>query len=188
MPIPVFEQQATIQAAEQIETKKEKISPWSVFFSILLTVILITMGEYAFQDSNRVFNPQYEACHVSISFNSMRFLQKTGSPQENCEMRAYASMSLLLHADISAPLLLIGIVILLLTRKKAIPAYLKAVFFSCSVFIVWMSIRVIYETESFLVKHYPLAGKYVVFMTIAIICVALIVIIQGKLRRKPAAA
>jgi hypothetical protein len=187
MPIPIFEQQTTAQLAEQLETKKEKISPWSIFFSILLTAVLITIGEFGLRDSNRVFNPYYETCYVKISFSSINLFQRVGAPQTSCDLKAYEGTSLLLHADIVAPLLLIGLAIIFIIRKKKLASYIRVIFLTCAIFVVWMSIRIIYETESFLVKHYPLAGKYVVFLTIAAVCALLIITIQNKIRQKPAA-
>jgi hypothetical protein len=183
MPIPVFEQQV-VEELKEIETKKEKVSPWSVLISILLVTILIVMGEYAFRDSNRVFNPYYDPCYRPISYNSVTFLQQIGRPDQTCDMRAYEGTQLLLQVDIGAPILLVGLLVLLLVRKKTLSSTQKVLMTAFYIFMVWMSVRVIYETEAFLVKHYPLAGKYVVFLSISVICTVLIVLIQSKLKRK----
>ncbi len=187
MPIPVFEQQSPEQAAEAMEVKKEKISPWSIFFSIVLIAILITMGEYALKDSNRVFNPYYEACYLPTSYNTLTFLQKIGTPKASCDMRAYEGTKLLLHLDLGAPLLLFSVLIYFLVRGKKISGSSRVMTFAWFVFVAWMLFRIIFEAESFLVRHHPLVGKYIVFISISLICVALIFFVQNRLRKKSAA-
>jgi hypothetical protein len=184
MPIPVFEQQLPEQAAESMEVKKEKVSPWSVLLTVVLMVILITMGEYALKDSNRVFNPYYEACYLPTSYNSLTFLKKIGTPEESCDMKTYEGTKLLLHLDLGAPLLLFSVLIYFLVRGKKISGSSRVMTFAWFVFVIWMLFRIAFETESYLVKHYPLAGKYVVFVSIAFVCIGLILFVQNKLRKK----
>jgi hypothetical protein len=187
MPIPVFEQQLPEQTAEAMEVKKEKISPWSILFTIVLMAILITMGEYALKDSNRVFNPYYEACYLPTSYNSLTFLKKVGTPEESCNMKTYEGTKLLLHLDLGAPLLLFSVLVYFLVRGKKISGSSRVMTFAWFVFVAWMLFRIIFEAESFLVRHYPLAGKYIVFVSISFICVALIFFVQSKLRKKSTA-
>jgi hypothetical protein len=184
MPIPIFEQQTPEEMIKEIEEKKEKVSPWSVFISILLIGILVTMGEFSFRDSNRVFNPDYTACHVRLSFNTVHFLQTVGTPDNSCVLRTYEGTRLLLHADIAVPLFLIAILVFVLTRRRQLHSTAKVLIYSFFAFVAWMMIRIIFEMESFLVHHYALYGKYAVFLTIALVCTALIIFVQRQLKRK----
>lgn len=186
MPIPIFDQQSSLTLLEKVEEKKEKISPWSFLFTAILIIILVTMGEFAYRDSNRVFNSRYNDCYVPVSYNSVHFMQRVGVPSSSCNLLSYEATKLLLHADISIPILLLSSLVLVFTRKRKLYSTAKVILFSIYTFTAWMTIRLIFETESFLVKHYPLYGKYVVFITIAFVCMCLIMVIQNKLKKKAA--
>ncbi|MFA6098406.1 MAG: hypothetical protein WCV50_00785 [Patescibacteria group bacterium] len=186
MPVPIFDQPVVTEVKHTKEAEiKEKISPWVIFISILLISVMITFGEYAFRDMNRVFNPNYSNCFVQSGFKLAYpyVRQQNNSPKSTCELEKYERVKLILHADIAVPIILVSLVAYLFIRKRTLASAGKAIFFSISVWVGWLSIRIVGEGEYFFVKHYPLFGKYIVFFTLATLLTVLIIYIQNKVKK-----
>jgi len=97
----------------------------------------------------------------------------------------YESNRLLLHTEILLPLVLISGIVLLMYRKKKLTSYWRVIRIAYSFFIIWLIIRLITETEYFLIEHYSLYGKYVVLFSIILLIVISIIYVQKKFLKKP---
>ncbi|MBU0597699.1 hypothetical protein KKF61_01730 [Patescibacteria group bacterium] len=186
MPIPVFEQSSKPESSKPDKSAKEKVSGMTIFLSILLVVCLFVMAEFAFRDVNRVFNPYYEECavEITVSLKSPTIIKRGQVNTDICDVEKYERAKLILHADITVPIILLSILVYLLLRGRKPGVAAKTIFISYLIFLGWILLRTIAEAEIFLVTHYPLVGKYLVIVSIVIILAFLINQIQKKIRKK----
>lgn len=176
MPVPIFDHPVIKEEIKEGPPKKEKLSAWSIFFSILLIAVFVIIGELAFRDLNRYFNPLYDSCK--------ELKEVTFQVVNECDAMRYELNRLFLHADFVVPLLILGFIIYLLTRRKNLKSYLRVLKFSYYVFIAWISVHLIAEGEYFLMKHYKTIGIYAVLFTLAILLIVLIIYIQRKINKR----
>ena len=187
MPVPIFDQpviESPEEKEEEVQRAKERISGWAVFLSLLLVAVLVIAGEFAFRDSNRLFNPYYSSCRVESSKSVFPYLFSQGAVSQSCELKKYEQTRLLLHADVAVPLIVISVLVYFFVRGKRLAGQGKVLLYAYLIFVLWMAVRIIYETEYFLLKHNDLVGKYVVLLSVAIIVSYLVVLIQKKFRSK----
>jgi len=176
MPVPIFDQPVIKEEVKEEPLKKEKLSSWSIFFSILLMAVFIIIGERVFRDLNHYFNPLYNSCQ--------ELKDVTLQPVNECDIMRYEFNRLFLHADFVVPLLILGFIIYLLSRRKILKSYLRVLILSYYIFIAWISIHFIAEGEYFLMKHYKVIGIYAILFTLAILLVILIIYIQRKINKR----
>lgn len=182
MPIPIFDQQVTrVQQESPKEEKKNKLAPTAIFLFILLTIVLFVLGEFMFRDINEVFNPDFDSCHSSVKGT---IFQPTKIPAD-CDLNQYERIRLILHADIAVPLALLGVLLYIIIRGRKMVIQVKALVYAYLLFSLWMTARIVAETEYFFLKHHELYGKYILFVTVIVILSALIVLVQQKFKKKP---
>lgn len=179
MPIPVFEDQPPKDPLGQQKSGKEKISGLAIFFAVLLGIVLVFIGEFLFLDVSRVFNPYYEVCFEETSSSLSNFFSRAPF-LEACDVASYEQARLILHADIAIPLVLVSIFIYFLIRKRELKGHQRALLFAYLSWIVWIGGRLIAETEYYFLKHHALAGKYIVFITVALIFTWIVIEIQRR--------
>ncbi len=190
MPVPIFEQpiieQQSQKQPQQKQPLKEKISPWTIFLTILIIAVMITLGEFAFRDINELFNPLHDQCgtETSISLEYPYNFSRTEPAESVCNLQGYEQTRLILHADLAVPLILFSALIFLFIRGRKLGPSRKAIFYALVIFSGWLTARIVIETEHYFVKHHPLIGKYIVGMTIIIVLTVLIVFIQRMIRKK----
>jgi len=184
MPVPVFDQ-PVIKEEKKEEPKpvKQKISGWAIFLSMLFVAALVTLGEFGFKDSNRLFNPYYESCRVKSEVTYPYFTQKAGL-DELCDVEKYERIRLILHADVAIPLILLSVLIYFLARGKKLSSQVKVIYYSYFIFVLWIAVRIVSETEYFLLQHVEVLGKYFVILSVAIIFSYLIFIIQKRFSKR----
>jgi hypothetical protein len=182
MPVPIFEQSTDEKPIPSTPPADRKVSGVAVFFSVVLVAILIFTMELALRDVNKLFNSQYDVCYQKKTTYT---LFRSVPPNELCEIEKYDGIRLLLHTDIIIPVILISILLLYIYRQKKLTGYLKVLHTAYIFFILWICLRIIGETEYFLIKHHPLYGKYIILITIIILFIFLIIYIQRKFQRQP---
>lgn len=184
MPVPIFDQPVITEKHDERPTSEiKKFSGWTIFFSILLIIVFVIIVERAFKDVNKLYNPLYQSCQ-EVKQNTF-FTLKITEAEKECQISQYEFTRLILHLDIVGPLAIIGIVLYFFARRsKRIASYLKIIIYSYSMFVLWILLRIISETEYFLLKHYRMIGIYIVLLTIAIIFISLIIVIQRKFSHK----
>lgn len=183
MPVPIFDQPVITEKSKEELLKKEKPTGWTIFFSILLIIVFVIMGEMAFRDINKLYNPLYESCQVVKE--GTFFSLKISEAEKACQMEKYEFTRLILHLDIVAPLFIIGLILFfILRRNKNMAIYAKIIIYSYSIFTAWLILRIVSETEYFLLKHHRMIGWYVVLMTVAFIIIFFIIFIQRKSMQK----
>lgn len=152
------------------KTNKDELSSWSIFFGVLLAVVLIVIYERAFYDLPRFFNPFYGNCQ---SHNAAVVLKL-------CQAIKYETVRLLLHIALVVPLLIVAVVISLSTMRKKIKSQskilMRAFFFS----VLVAAVHLFVEFAAFLFRHYRELGIYVILVCFALAFVILIVWLQNK--------
>jgi len=182
MPVPVFEQSEEDKKPTQPTPPGDrKVSGVAVFFSVILVVTMIFTMELALRDVNEIFNSHYDTCYQKKT--AINFLRQLPS-NEACQMEKYEGIRLLLHADIMIPVIIISIIVLLLYRHKKLKGYFRVLYIAFIFFVLWLGVRIIFETEYYLMRHHPLYGKYIVLITIIGLVIFLIIYIQKKFQRQ----
>jgi hypothetical protein len=184
MPVPVFEQ---LSAAENkpdvLATKKTGYTAGAIFFAILMVASLVVMGEFAFRDSSRLFNPYYTDCQTTTK-NSTIFTGKKAKIPAACQLEKYERARLILHADFVVPIALIMLIVFAATRRRLESAQVKLILTSLYISTGWIIIRALGETEYYLLKHHTLIGRYTVILTVVAILAVMIIIVQQRANKK----
>ena len=182
MPVPVFEQSADIKPAKP-QPVPERTSGVATFFAVLLVSALVFTVELALRDVNKIFNPLYEKCVIPARNLASIFVPITET--EQCLVQRYEGGQLLLHADVIVPLVLIIILVLVVFQPRNMGLIARIFRTSLIIFAFWLSIRILAETEYFMVKHYPIYGKYLVLFSVIIAIIFLVVAVQKKALKRP---
>lgn len=182
MPVPVFEQPIEDQKPKIHITENRKVSGVAAFFSIILVIMLVFTMELLLRDVNKVFNDQYGVCYKSRNIITL-FQPQTAT--EMCNPKTYEGIKLLLHADVIVPVALISLLILYIYINKKFSPSIRMLRNAYMFFVIWILIRIVYETEYFLFKHHELLGKYLVLLTLIILLVFLVVYLQKKFQKRP---
>jgi len=186
MPVPVFEIPNPEKTAELNQGKKEenksKISGLAIFLSIIFAALMIMTVELAMRDINSKLNPQYQKC-LSKKSGAVLFLAPKKVPA-GCDLRQLESLRLIFHADVIIPIIILSFLIYLFIRRRGRQGYFRILFIAYSVFLLWLLLRIIAESEYFLLKYHPLLGKYVMLLSIMVMLVILVVFVQKKFQKK----
>jgi hypothetical protein len=152
------------------KTNKDELSSWSIFFGVLLAVVLIVIYERAFFDLPRFFNPYYQNCVGQSAAVVLKL----------CQSIRFETVRLLLHIALVVPLLIVAVVVSLTTMRKKIKSQskilMRAYFFS--VFVA--AVHLFLEFATFLFRYYRELGIYVILVSFALAFIVLIVYLQRK--------
>lgn len=180
MPVPVFDQ--TNNNNKDVAPKmKEKTSAAAILFAVFLVIVSIFTTELFLGDINSRFNNEYNSCHAS---DKAKTLFQTVANTTNCDLQRYEGIRLLVHIDVMIPVVITGFIFIYIIRKKKLSSYYRVLRNAFTVYLVWLSIRMVGETEYYLIKHEPIIGKYVVLLTIILLLIYLVVLIQRKFVKK----
>jgi len=181
MPIPLFEQTDILNKSEVKPPVKPKNSAMTVFLSVIFVILLIFTLEMAVKDLNRLFNAEYNDCYQRRNIVT---LMKPLKVKAECNIEKYRGIRLLLHADLVLPILIISSLGLYVIRKKQLTPPWKALRVAYMFFLLWLALRMIGETEYFLLKHHAIIGKYIIIFTILTGIVYAAVWVQKKIQQK----
>lgn len=177
MPVPIFDQPVIMEEHKEEPPKKEKFSGWSIFFSVLLMVVFILMGELVLRDLNKYFNPMYGNCRGEQEISAL-----AGNV---CDLVKYEANRFILHADFVVPFLILAVIIYLFSRKRKLRSYVRVLVLSYFIFTAWMFCHLVGEGEYFLFKHYREIGNYAILFTLALIFIISIILVQRKINKRP---
>lgn len=181
MPVPVFEPALAVKKTNQYDAWR--VSRATAFFAILMVLLLAATVELALWDVNRIYNPQYSECLSDENVITRIF--KIGSySSEICDVQRYEASRLLLHADVIVPVLVVSIIMLAILMRRRKDILSKVFTIALSIFSSWLTIRLIYEAESYTLKHHLLFGKYFVLLTALIIVILMIFWVEWAIDRK----
>ncbi|MFC1662745.1 hypothetical protein ACFL04_01090 [Patescibacteria group bacterium] len=163
------------------EQKKEKYSAWSIFYAIIFVILLVLLGERAWGDLDKFFNPQYSFCHDEIIITRLVNVEAAGP---GCEPAAYEANRLVFHIALVVPLLFIMQLIYYMTGHRRLPAHQKIMIRSYFLFLLYMTIRLFVEITLMLFRYYSEAGFYVIIGFTAVVFAFLVVLVQRRFSEK----
>lgn len=157
--------------------------------SIIMVAVLVVTVEFALRDVNKLFNQYSEQCqHSGKSFSQVLSQpKKKVVTDQNCPAKLYEGTQALLHADVVVPIVILSILALVIVRGRKSGPIARVLKIAYTLFLLWISARIIFETEYFLIKHHQLYGKYVLLFTIIIVSLYLTVMVQRRAEKKAAA-
>lgn len=182
MPVPVFEQPEMNNNKNESSIMHVKTSGVAILFAVFLVSVSIFTTEVFLRDINKYFNNEYNDCHYSATTNSL--VNKVILNKE-CDLKSYEGWRLLVHVDVLMPIVIISLIILLIIRRKELSSYNRVLRKAYWIFSIWLTLRLIGETEYYLITHHPIYGKYLILLTIIIILIYLVIFIQKKFIKKP---
>ena len=182
MPVPVFEQPEISSDEKKTPIINVKTSGVAILFAIFLVSVSIFTSEIFLRDINKYFNKEYNDCHYSTVTNS---LVNNMVLNKECDLRSYEGLRLLVHVDVLMPIVIVSLIFLLVIRRKKLSSYHRVLRTAYLIFAIWLSLRLVGETEYYLITHHPIYGKYLILLTIIIILIYLVIFIQKKFIKKP---
>ncbi|MDD5342216.1 MAG: hypothetical protein PHH01_03115 [Patescibacteria group bacterium] len=164
------------------QPKKHATAPLAIVLIIILTVVLILLGERVFSDLNKAFNPEYGGCRLSSYHPAVLYESATPIYQSvNCQTADYRTNEIMLHSAFAIPILLGAIILYFFTHLRTTgQPYYRGLTWSGVVFAFWLLVHVVIELAAFLVVQQKTLGVYLVFIFLIIILTGLIVFLQRR--------
>lgn len=159
------------------ETNKVKYSAWSIFFAIIFIVLLIMLGERAWGDLNKFFNPHFAVCDKAIEFRGLTHVK---SVAPNCNPQVYEASRLVFHIALVVPLLFIQQLIYYYTAGKETQAHNRIISRSYFIFLLWMTLHLFIEITLMLFRYFSQFGFYVIVGFSALVIALLVILIQRR--------
>ena len=167
----------------------KKFSALAIFFMILLTVVLIIMGERFLIDLNDWFNPasSYNTVNTVSSEPYYGGYDYYVPPVETYTQSEYQMYRLLIHGAFVIPVLLAGFLLYfwMYYRLKDNPK--RIIVWPFFLFSIWMTLHLIGEAFYFLMNKYEKVGFYIVLLVLAGLLTWLGLFVQKKWHEKHAA-
>lgn len=163
------------------EHAKVKYSAWSIFFAIIFVVLLILLGERAWADLNKFFNPHFTVCHEAIEFRSLVHVKSIGP---GCSPQVYEASRLVFHIALVVPLLFIQQLIYYYSAGKETPAHSRIIARSYFIFLLWMTMHLFVEITLMLFRYFSDFGFYVIIGFAALVIALIAVLIQRRYNEK----
>lgn len=166
--------------------KKRKVSGLAVLMVIVLSVILIILGEFFLRDINRWFNPAYDqyggGYYTTSSYKSVPAASKLSV--KSYDQGDYETFRILLHSAVVVPIVLAAFLLyfILFYKKEGGPK--KIIVWPYFLFALWMFLHLIIEFLYFLVEQYETLGLYIVLIILAGILTWLVIFLQKKFYQK----
>lgn len=174
--------QSMMQSSQQTNRPtppKDKLTGTSVLLSLILTIILIGLGQRGLYDLNRIYNPHYNSC------NQAAFLITRG---DSCPAEEFAFQNVLLHSYVSFPLFVIFLILMLYLRHHRLNTWQRALFRVSGVVSIFFGLQFLAESIIYLLKFHYLVGVYVTLVLGAVIASVLVIYLERRAAKKRAAA
>ncbi len=160
--------------------KKRNTQPLAVVLIIILTIILIFLGEKVFADLNKSFNPDYNLCR-SGSYSPAMMFESAARVYETsrCDTQNYRSFELMLHSAFAVPVLLGAMILYFFThlRRQSL-FYYRGLAWAYVIFALWLLFRLVIELGAFIVIREKTWGVYVVFIILIVVLTGIILFMQ----------
>ena len=177
---------------------KKRISVLGVILTIILTIVVILLGERIIFDLNRVANPAVDkeystekqssssSYRKSPSYSGLSYEQsalgisKTRVYYPKEEKGKYRAFKLLIHSSFIIPIFLLTFLLYYLFTVRLRSDNLKVVMWGYMAFAFWMIVHLVGESLIYVWDQFPNAGIYIVLVILAIIFTLLAIFIQKK--------
>lgn len=172
---------------------KHRISVLSVLLTIVLTIVLIILGERILYDINRYFNPAYDRFGLApqglmqelIPTANAKTISADGTFIEpTYSTKDYETYRLLLHTAIIIPIFLLSFLFYYFLRFKRRSSPYQIISWAYLFFAFWMMIHLLGELGIYMISHYKTAGVYFVLGILIAMFTTLIILIQKRLHSR----
>jgi ABC-type xylose transport system permease subunit len=153
--------------------KRVKVSWLAIVFIVILTIVLIVLGERFLVDLNRWFNPTYTS-------GSSYYLPVTQRYNEG----SYESYRLFIHAAFIIPVFLAAFLLFFWLYYKKERTHKSIIAWPYFIFAIWMTLHLVIEAFIFLISQYKEAGFYIVMIILAALLTWLVLFVQRRLHEK----
>lgn len=173
---------------EENNSKNHKLSGWAVFMTIVLSVVVILIGERLIFDLNKYANPQADYVKdnsiSAYSYESMGYSRdKSGLAGESVYYLStnadqYKLYKVMIHAAFILPAFVLIFVLYSfgLSRK---PEW-KVAIWAYIVGAVWLLMHLLIEIANYIIIAYKSAAIYIILIFMAIIFTSLSVLLQKR--------
>lgn len=162
-------------------SKKAKASWVAVLLVIILTMVLVGLGERLMFDLNRWFNPAYSQYGGRAYTTSSIYDATEGRVYDQ---EAYELYRLGIHTAFAIPVLLATFLVYYIVNYKKPWSPKRLVVWPYFIFAIWMMIHLVFETFYFLIRQYQTLGIYVVLILLVVLFTWLALFIQKKHHEK----
>ncbi|MFA6098753.1 MAG: hypothetical protein WCV50_03185 [Patescibacteria group bacterium] len=163
--------------------KKVKVSWMAVLFVIILTIVLIILGERFIFDLNQWFNPAYSQYSGGYPVYSDSYYPTTPS-SANYDQGDYEMYRLLIHTAFAIPILLAGFLLYFWLYYRKIESPNKIIAWPYFIFSIWMTLHLVVEAFYFLIEQYEKLGIYIVLIVLVGLLTWLVLFIQKRWHQK----
>ncbi len=170
---------------------KSKISILGIILTIILSIVLITLGERIIFDLNKGLNPYVEKTQTvnyrSGSGNLMKTERSALSNQTiyypQAESANYLKFKVLIYAGFIVPIFLITFLFYYLFNIKRKDSNLRVVSYGYLIFSLWMIIHLVIKLAQLAFQEFPQIALYLILIFFAAIFTVLAVFIQKKINQ-----
>jgi len=184
MPQDILPQKTLLQSPMKI-IKQKTVSGMSILLAIILTCVLISLGEYILFDLNRSVNPAYSVCGQYSDYVVTESAYKGGSgngfysaPQNAYTADDCRNFALLIHAAFVIPVFLAAFLMYFFFYFRRPQSKYKILAWPYFVFSIVMMLHLLIETGV------RFAGSkmaiYFILILVAALLTGLVVLLQKK--------
>ncbi len=168
--------------------KKKKaphVSWMAVLFVVILTIVLVILGERFMADLNQWLNPAYDQYGGSSAgyWEDQSYLQGTPMPK-SYDRADYEIYRLLIHTAFVIPVLLAAFLLYFWLYYKNPGHPKRLIAWPYFIFSVWMVLHLIIEAFVYLIKQYEKLGIYIVLLLLVGVLTWLVLFLQKKYHQK----
>lgn len=170
---------------------KSKISILGIILTIILSIVLITLGERIIFDLNKSLNPYVEktqpANYRSGYSNLLKMESSALSNQAiyypQIESANYLKYKVLIYAGFIVPIFLLTFLFYYLFNIKKRGSNLRVVSYGYLIFSLWMIIHLIINLAQLAFQEFPQLALYLILIFFAAVFTVLAVFIQKKVNQ-----
>ncbi len=167
------------------KSNPKRFSALAIFFMILLTIVLVILGERLMIDLNDWFNPASSSNNtITMPMYDEYYYDDYYQPQKVYSQSDYETYRLLVHGAFVIPVLLAGFLLYfwMYYRMKDNPK--RLIVWPYFLFSIWMTIHLIGEAFYLLMNKYEKVGLYIVLLILAALLTWLGLFVQKKWHEK----
>jgi len=190
------------RSAQKPKLGKKKISVLGIILTIIVTIVVILLGERIIFDLNKAANPVVEKeyttqqdgnyrkspAYSGLTYDKARVVSQARVYYPREKEGEYKGYKLLIHASFIVPIFLLTFLLYYLFNVRLKSDNLMIVMWGYMFFALWMVVHLIGEAMYYVYKQFPQAGIYIVLVVLAAIFTGLAIFIQKKVAEHHKAA
>jgi hypothetical protein len=170
---------------------KNRISILGVILTIILAIVLVTLGERILFDLNKTLNPLVEKVQQGTDYNSYGgglTMERSAlsnqiiyyQPQKSDQ---YLNYKILINASFIIPIFLLTFLLYYFFNVKKRGSNLRVVSYGYLIFSLWMVLHLVISLVQLAYREFPQMALYLILIFFAAIFTVLAVFIQKKVNQ-----